>query len=231
MTVLESTHGWVKALSSDTLFRAVDAPGHTSRRSEALHTLSRGSEPLLERISAGIYWKRLEQNVDCTIGFSTQCLTQALGWMAGTGGGLAGLTALRAFGWATQLPTTYRVKSLREEPVSSSISHISWMHSSAEHRRSLTWEEVSLIEAVTQWLGSEDYAWNEVLKSLGANTRLGRMPKHVTLRPAAIEAVVNHEEPSDLERLCRSLGDTSIAPLEVRLTEACAALREQPNVD
>ncbi len=226
---MTSARSWVQQLEADTLFRADDVPGKPEPRTELLHKLSRGSEPLLERVSSGIYWKRLRPNAYCTIGASTRCLSQALGWIAGPGGGLAGSTALRAFGWTTQIPAVYRITALRTEPVDSSITHLRWEYSSAKHRLNLTWEEVSLIEAVKQWLGSDDFSWEYILMCLSLDIRVGRMPTHMTLRPDAIEAVIDREEPRHLEQKLRSLGPISLAPLDERLADVCAALRARPS--
>ncbi len=223
------TRQWVDDLPPDTLFRCGDAPGQKHERFDALRRMASGRLAPLEHVAPDIYYKRVRPRRSHTVEFSKNELARALGWVAGPGVGLAGLWAHNKFGWTTQWPACYMVTSLRATPPANcSIDHIRWHHSTAMHRRSLNWAEVSFVEAVRQFPDDEDFPWNYVLWMIRNEHPLGRMPPDITLRPEAIEAVIDLEQPSAVEVKVREL-DLRLRqkPYRTRLSEACTALRER----
>ncbi len=231
MRAISDTREWVDGLPSDTLFRIGDVPGEAPLRNQVLSRVAKGDTPVLEHVTRGIYYKRSQPHPGCTVQGSRTAWRKALCWAAGNGGGLAGWLALNAHGWTTQVPSRLSVATLKRKPPTIFAPHTQWLINSLWHRQELTWGEVSLIEAVKQWLPQDDYPWEFVLQSLyerapwDANSG-GRMPRDTVLRADALADAIAFEEPNPVEALCYKLSDrNSGPPLDVRLTETVGALR------
>ena len=94
--------------------------------------------------------------------------------LAGAGGGGALLFALHRAGWTLQIPARYDFAVLGRPPVSP-WRHVRFRGRSNVERVSLTWAEVTLMEAVRAYGLLECVPWDSALDSLADGRCMRRM--------------------------------------------------------
>ena len=144
---------------------------------------------------------------------------------AGPGCGLADCHALNTAGWSTQVPARIRVCVVGKvpEPVDVCVEYFS---RSNRRRLELTWAEVSMIEAVSDFLMSE-VSWSEALRKVDRDVHISRLGHDAVIRSEVLRwgAAGEKGQPavfrSRMEELCDRL------PAERRRADYMAEYRRR----
>ena len=184
---------WIDSLPPYTTFRTDAVPGPRSVVHPLLTRMLRKDRPTITRLARGLY-QRQPPPVHPLYGRPHIDSVQMGRAYLPSGAGLAGLSALHAFGWTTQWParTTFAVPYahrgttpafLGRRPPRYVVRH--------NHRRlKLTWHEVSLLEACLEFAMTDTHNWNHAMHKLLLRTtgrRGGLLRRGVFLHAAETE--------------------------------------------
>lgn len=225
MTARSEALQWIHDLPPRSLFRGEEVPGHVQRRYEMLSRLCAGSDPLLERVARGLYYKRDEPG-GLGIEYTTREFLRALCMVAEPGGGLEGLSALNLLGWSLQQPARYLMSTTASAPPKTTpMTFVVWECGAPQHRRDLTWAEVTLIEGTRRWYTSDAVDWDDALVSIANRSCFRRLPDDPVIRVDFLEEATAMEQPCDFEVRLQEMmkGRSTDAPFDVRLREVVLA--------
>ena len=167
---------WAQQLPVGTLIDLDDVQADLPSKSRdaikvALSRLCRGDDPLLARMSRGIYCRR-------RVGARYPALLPAgsrtaLIWkVAGTGAGVTGPDIINRLGWSTQVPPSAWV-SVVGRPPRCTQAGARYVGRSNLKRLGLNCWEVSLLEAVRCFDDWTEITWDEALAKLRRTVDLG----------------------------------------------------------
>ncbi len=133
----------------------------------ALGRICEADDPLLARMTRGIYCRRMLGERSLTgvpLNDSTPLEAwAALPWrLAGLGAGLTGINIVNKVGWSTQVPVRYWIAVVGRPPQHPEVE-VLFVGRSNQLRRNLTIWEVSLLEAVRCFDDWSEMSWDDAL--------------------------------------------------------------------
>lgn len=206
-TQTAEARAWIDALPCGEFFFASEVPGSPSVVHPLLSRLAASEDHPVQRQMQGFYvkaWRPGDPHFRCP---STEWGALKL---AGPGGGSTGCFALNRVGWTDQIPCRYDFVALGRIPTSP-WPYVRFHKRSNEDRISLTWAEVTLMEAVRSFDLVECVPWAEALRSIAEGRCQARMRLGESLGAEAMLRV------SEMEQ-CQP------AEFHSRMTEVAAAL-------
>lgn len=172
-TETSAARAWIDALPGGAFFFAAEVPGRPSVVRPLLSRLAASGEHPVDRQMQGFYAKLWHADDEPRVPYANK-IEGALK-LAGRGGGGASAFALHRVGWTAQVPCRYDFVTLGRPPTSP-WGHVRFRRRSNVARASLTWYEVTLMEAVRSYGWTECLPWHEALALLDegrCHARLG----------------------------------------------------------
>ncbi len=159
---------WLDELPARWWFWGADAPVPATTARPILSRLAADPDSTVSRVGYGLYFKSHPD--DPTKTFYCSGVVSAL-LCAGPGAGLAGLSALNALGWTTQMPAKTNVASLRRVPP---FRFERYHLRDNLLREALTWTEVTVLEALLLWEFAE-VTWEGCMDKVGRGVSASRL--------------------------------------------------------
>lgn len=201
---------WIDALPGGEFFFAWEVPGRPAAVRPLLSRLAADEDHPVQRQRHGFYVKQWDSADESR----APLVSEPYGALklAGSGGGGALAFALHRAGWTLQVPCRYDFAVLGRTP-ESPWPFVRFRRRSNGERASLTWAEVTLMEAVRAYGFLECVPWDSALDSLADGSCIERM---------ALGAVRSDEvlRVSEFER-CQP------ATFHRRMREAADAMRDR----
>ncbi len=143
----------------------------------ALKRLCEADDPLLARMTRGIYCRRMlgDRSLTGEPLYDTTPLRAhgALPWrIAGPGAGLTSINIINNLGWSTQVPVSFSIAVVGRPPQRPEVG-VFFVGRSNQLRRNLTIWEVSLLEAVRCFDDWSEMPWNDALNEFRWKSQKG----------------------------------------------------------
>ncbi len=137
----------------------------------ALKRLCEADDPLLARMTRGIYCRRILGERSRLI--LPPSARRRLAWrVAGTGAGLTGPNIINKLSWSTQVPASFSIAVVGRPPQRPELG-VFFVGRSNQLRRNLTIWEVSLLEAVRCFDDWSEMPWNDALNKFRWKSQKG----------------------------------------------------------
>ena len=201
---------WVLGLPARTVFWTRDVPASLRRCTpRVLHDMVK-EYPTVRRLCKGFYWRGDDSpNAALFDRFPRSGLGPIA--YAGMGSGFGALTALNIVGWTTQRPPITAISAVARVP-EAAFAATTIASSPNAARRSLTWAEVTLLEALLysegcepsaehqmyptpegRWMSWTEGGWSAALDALRSGETLLRLGRGAVLRGPALVAAAARE--------------------------------------
>ena len=195
---------WVLGLKPGSWFWLRDVPAPPQLASAVMRSLV-AERPEIEQLAEGFFWKGEPGKLRTP--WRSRKMTALI--YAGPGCGLADYYALNTVGWTTQMPAKIRVCVVGKAPEPVDVCAEYFLRSN-RRRLELTWAEVSMIEAVSDFWISE-VSWDEALRKVDRDVHISRLGHDAVIRSEVLRwgAAGEKEQPAvfhdRMEKLCDRL--------------------------
>ena len=172
---------WITGLEPDTWFKSRDVPVRSEIAGPVLSRLHADRSSGVWKIARGLYWRGFSKG-HSRFGVRPSYQVGAL-MHAGPGAGLYGWSALNGLNWTLQSPPKCHVSVVGKAPLPVHPTIV--YHSNSNRRReSLSWAEVTVLEAVG-WFQYGGEPWSECLEMLSGRASAAEAGTSI-LRPSML---------------------------------------------
>lgn len=199
---------WVLARRAWTMFELKDVPASPQVAAKTLSEMAR-RDPRVERVTKGWYIRVAPPGTTPDLHLRDEGKEAIV--FAGPGSGYAAFTSVGMVGWIWRTPIKMQICVVGRAP-RATLKFCEFVSRSNQARRSLTWAEVSLLEAL-RYFRYAGYEWDECVEWVAEGFTTQRLGSGALIRASELRRVGEMERDVDDEfrsRL-RSLTD-SIPP-------------------